>query len=462
MLKTALNFHLAGGWVLVIVLLAAACQKDKEIVEPAVNQPPVLLSATEMVGYADSLFTYSLLTDDPDGDPVTVVVDGLPAWLAYDEAVRELRGTPTREDAGMHDIGLQLSDGDTTLSAALRIEVIVPFSFHEHLLQIVEDGFTALTPGLAGVSVAVVQSDGTLNTARRGSSHYALNQPIKHFHQYRVASISKTFTAALIIRLAEEGYLSLDDRLIYHLRIPGLPFETEITIRQLLSHTAGVFDHLNSYVFWEDPYNTPTKVWTNEEIFQFAIDEGAYFMPGTGYAYSNTGFYILGAVAEEILQQPLAQIFEEWIFEPLGLDGTFYDDFSSAANPIPDLALSERAYDYHLSAAAAAGAIVSTPTDIARFGQALYGGDFIPPAFRAQMLENLGAMFGGSNYGLGTRLWFDQGIYHYGHTGSLMGYRGILMYVPEKGVSIAVHTNHEHPNWFGLVNHILVEVAEVL
>jgi CubicO group peptidase (beta-lactamase class C family) len=229
-----------------------------------------------------------------------------------------------------------------------------------------------------------------------------------------------------------------------------------MTIRQLLSHTAGVFDHLNSSTFWNDPNNYSTKVWHHDEIFQFAVDAGAYFPPGEGYAYSNTGFYILGAVAEKLLGEDLTDIFESWVFEPLGLENTFYDDFSMMGNTIDNLAESERAYDYHLSAAGAAGAIVSTPSDIAKFGKALYEGDFLSQDHIDAMLINIGAPLGGSDYGLGTRLWDDFGIYHYGHTGSLMDYRNIMMHVPDKSITIAIHANDVHENWFDLVNQVLL------
>ncbi len=442
----------------------AVVDKSLEItvVEPPENQPPVLLSPTETTVLADSLFYYVLEFEDPDGDSVLVSLNGVPDWLTYDAAGRVLSGAPDYTQGGDYTVLIRFTDGQYQETANLKITVLTPFYFEQHLRTALENGYNQYTAELPGVSVAVVRSDGALTTTAVGSRHFALDEPIAPHHQYRIASITKTFTAALIIRMAEEGHLDLDDRLIYHLQIEGLEYSPLITIRQLLSHTAGVFDHLNSDVFWNSPLNTSTKVWTNDEIFQFAVDQGAYFIPGMGYAYSNTGIYILGAVAEAILEQPLAELYEEWIFEPLQLEETFYDDFSSESNPIPDLALSSRAYDYHLSAVGAAGAIVSSPRDVAKFGQALYGGGFIQDTYRDQMLENLGAVFGGSDYGLCTRIWNDLGIYHYGHTGSLMEYRNILMFVHDKQAAIAIHTNAAHENWFDLVNYILAEVEAVL
>ena len=432
----------------------SACKKDST--GPEINKAPQLLSETLVTAIADSAFVYQLETSDPEGEMVQVSILDKPAWLNYADNTQTFSGTPRRDDAGLNRLNIQLSDGLNTIEREIQISVIVVRSFAEQLQESLQTAFENLTPGLAGVSVAVSTPENELTTAWTGSSHYAQPKPIEATSQYRVASISKTFTAALILRMVEEGYLELDAPFSNYLPIDGLEYGDQITIRQLLSHTGGVFDHLNSNVFWNDPNNYSTKVWNNSEIFQFAVDAGAYFEPGTGYAYSNTGFYILGAIAEKVLSESLAKIFNTWIFDPLGLENTFYDDYSMIGVPIQNLAESQRAYDYHLSAAGAAGAIVSTPTDIAKFGKALYGGDFLQSEHVEAMLINIGGPLGGSDYGLGTRLWDDLGINHYGHTGSLMDYRNILMYVPGKSVAIAVHTNDVHENWFDLVNQILL------
>ena len=411
---------------LILLLVITSCKKDSSVTEPEINKAPLLVSETFLTTYADSAFVHQLETEDPEGEEVEVMVLSGPDWLNFAENTKTLSGTPTRADAGVNEIEIQLSDGVNVVERELKVSVVILRSFQEILLENLQLAYDQLTPGLAGVSVAVSEPDGTITTAWLGSSHFSATKPITDSSRYRVASISKTFTAALIMRMVEEGHLELDVPFSNYLTIEGLEYGDQITIRQLLSHTGGVFDHLNSDDFWNDPNNFPGKVWSNEEIFQFAVDAGGYFPPGTDYAYSNTGFYILGAIAEEILQQPLRVIFDDWIMNPLGLDQSFYDNFSLFNNPIPNLAESEIAYSYSPSAAGAAGAIVSTPTDIAKFGKALYGGDFLQPENVDQMLENLGGMVSGSNYGLGTRIWNDQGIYHYGHTGSLMGYRSIF------------------------------------
>lgn len=442
-------------FVLLILLFWASCTKEEKT--NPVNHLPDIESPPTIQAYADSLFSFTIAVDDIDGDPLSVMVEGLPGWLSFDAVAWRLQGTPARQDKGEHRLTIIADDGKGQRSKSLTIEVAVLYSLQEKLVQELHERFILNTPGLLGVSAAIMTPDGQLLSATEGNSNPWEGLPVTPAHRYRMASVSKVFTAALVLRLAEEGFFQLDDKLFGYLPIPGLQYGENITIRQLLSHTAGVVDHLNSNDFWTG--NWMNRTWTNEDIFQYAVGHGALFPPGTGYAYSNTGFYILGALVEEVAQMPLAQAFEQYIFGPLGLENTIYDDFSDIGHPIPDLARNARSYEYHLSAVGAAGAIVATPSDIARFGRAVYGGGFLSTASIDAMTTDYGYAVGGDHYGLGTRLWDDHNIIHHGHSGALMDYRTILMYVPAYDVCIALATNEPHANWYDLVNGILVEVV---
>lgn len=318
-----------------------------------------------------------------------------------------------------------------------------------------QQGWSTLTPGLRGVSVAIVDRNGALYTATAGTAGAGPGaQPLDAGHRFRVASVSKPFAAALILKLVEQGRLGLDDRLTDHWPDAVVPNAGSMTLRQLLSHTAGVFDHLNANTFWNDPQNTATKVWALEEIVGFAVRSGPLFAPGASYGYSNTGICILGGVVERVLGKSYRQAMAEVVTGPLGLTATFYDDSSTAADRIPNLAESNSAYRYHASAACAAGAMVSTPMEMARFGRQVYGARFLGAATVSEMTRDLGGAVGGQPYGLGTRLWTRSGIPYHGHTGALMDYRTILMYVPWGDLTIAMATHDVHANWTSLIYHI--------
>ena len=164
---------------------------------------------------------------------------------------------------------------------------------------------------------------------------------------------------------------------------------------------------------------TPAKVWSVTELVHFAVQNGPRFSPWTGYGYSKTAF-----------------------------------------NTIPGLALSHRTYEYHLSAAGAAGAMVASPSDVASFGRQLCGGRYLSGSLTEELSVNIGTRHGGQNYGLGTRIWTAGGIPHHGHTCTLMNYRSILMYVPGSDLSIAIHAHNTHNNWFNLVDDLFAYVME--
>ncbi|NJD19918.1 MAG: beta-lactamase family protein [Gemmatimonadetes bacterium] len=335
------------------------------------------------------------------------------------------------------------------------VEPPPPLTPEAALAQRLAQGWTYITPGLRGVSVAVLTRDAKLYTASVGASTPWPGAPaLGPAHRFRVASVSKIFAAALILKLAEEGRLSLDDPLTKHWPDCPVPNARTMTIRQLLSHTAGVFDHLNADAFWDDPSFSSAKVWTLDEIVGFAVRGGALFAPGTSYAYSNTGICILGGVVERILGVSYATAVERYLTTPLGLTNSLYDDFSTAANKVPGLAESSAAYSYHPTAACAAGAMVSTPTDMARLARAVYGGRFLSAASTSAMTQNLGKALGGQDYGLGTRLWTRAGTPYHGHTGSLMDYRTIVMYVPSGDLTIAMAANGAHGSWTSLTYDI--------
>lgn len=437
-------------------LLFATC--SKEAAEDPVNHLPEIDTPMEVLAYADSQFVYAIPVEDVDGDMVTVTVEGLPGWLSFEAGSRKLRGTPSRQDEGVRELTIIADDGKGQRSRKLAIRVAVLLTLQEKLDMELLQHFQLTTAGILGVSAAVATPEGELLASTAGRHSYYSGAPLDPSYRYRMASVSKIFTAALILRLAEEGYFQLDSPVQDYLAIDGLEYSEAITIRQLLSHTAGLVDHLNSSDFFTG--NWMSRTWTNQDIISYAVQKGMLFEPGTSYAYSNTGFYFLGALAEKVTGLPLRQAFKQWIFEPLGLEQTLYDDFSNPANKIDNLAENIRAYEYHLSAVGAAGAIVSTPTDVAKFGLAVYGGGFLSPASLEQMTTDYGFAAGGDHYGLGTRLWDDHGIIHHGHTGALMDYRTILMYVPAKGICIVLATNDPHSRWFDLVNGLLVDIVQ--
>ena len=447
--------------ILLLLLVSFVWVACKDSVSPQIH-PPELSAPARMGAIVDREFTQPLQVSDPQGLDVDLTFMGLPAWLEYIPQQYLLQGSPGEQDLGSFDITITASNGSETVSRDVTLTVYATesafreFELQSHLIR----SLGSITPGMRGVSMAVIDFSGSLYTAFTGDmgpgqSHLLLDSE----SMFRIASVTKPMTAALILKLVDDGLIGLDDILLDHYPT-SLPNAGSMTIRQMLSHTAGVFDHLNSSAFWGHPAFTPTKVWSVTELVHFAIQNGPRFSPGMGYGYSNTAFCVLGAVVEQVTGLPLSEAYEQMLFEPMELEHILYDDFSTASNTIPGLALNNRTYEYHLSAAGAAGAMVASPSDVASFGRQFYGGRYLSGSLTGELSVNIGARHGGQNYGLGTRIWTAGGIPHHGHTGTLMNYRSILMYVPGSDLTIAIHAHDTHNNWFNLVDDLFMYVME--
>jgi len=153
---------------------------------------------------------------------------------------------------------------------------------------------------------------------------------------FRVASITKSFAAGVIWRLAEDRKIGLDDLISKYLDpslvsrihvLNGVSYGERITIRQLLCHCSGVYDFAEGNGAWERfVFMHPEKRWERQEYFEYAIRDGKpYFVPGEGHHYSDTGYELLGLVIEKVTGKPLATIYREYIYEPLGLKETYLE-----------------------------------------------------------------------------------------------------------------------------------------
>ncbi len=424
------------------------------------NTPPIFLSPQDgqVTVRTEQAFELNIEVEDIDNDIIKVQALNLPEWCTFDPYLLQLYGTPERIDKGTYFITIKADDGREVRSKRVLLDVDYGHSAGQHLEEAIDTICNQKLRNLRGVSAAAIGPDGQLATFARGYADAARRHELDPNHRFRVASITKLFTSTLIMRLVEQQYFELDDPVAKYLEVPGLPNGDRMTIRQLLSHTAGVIDHLNHPSFYRG--NWKYRTWKEQDIYRFAAVRRARFEPGQGYDYSNTGFYLLGTLVEAVLEKPLSEAFREYIFAPAGLNQTLYDDFSDRRHRIDSLADNGRGYEYHLSAVGAAGAIVATPGDIARFGHALFTGKLVSDKGLEEMQKDLGYEKGGDHYGLGMRIWDDHGIRHIGHTGALMGYRSILMYLPEYETTIALSTHHSHYRWYDLVNNVLLEMAD--
>jgi D-alanyl-D-alanine carboxypeptidase len=313
------------------------------------------------------------------------------------------------------------------------------------------------TEAIPGIAATIEFPDGTSWTGVSGLADVARKRPVTPRTAFAVASVSKTFLSALILELAHEGRLRLDDRAYRYL--PGITLDKRITIRMLLDHTSGLGDFfLNPKI--DSPLRSDRgRIWSAEMSLSFVPKR--YFVPGKDWAYSNTNYLLLGLLAERVGHGSLAEQYRARFIEPLGLGRTYYqvaerprgrlatayrfEGPGKKRRPIP-LADGTGVAPFRSVVTAAGGAapIAATSEDLARWARALYGGQVLDPASTAAISADLlrTAPFKPRiPYGLGAQGVTVDGLATLGHSGRLLGARAVMRYFPASGVSIAIVTN---------------------
>ncbi|WP_287103492.1 serine hydrolase domain-containing protein [Mesorhizobium sp.] len=166
-----------------------------------------------------------------------------------------------------------------------------------------------------------------------GTTELGVTNPPRADTHFRPASNTKTMTAAVIVQLVQEGKLGFDDLISKY--VQGVPNGDKITIRQLLKMRSGLYNFTNAPELAESLDHDPDKVWTTKEVLALAFDRPTHFEPGAQFEYNNTNYYLLGLVAEKIGGQPLASIFQDRLFGPLGMKNTALPVSTSNAIPEP-------------------------------------------------------------------------------------------------------------------------------
>lgn len=300
--------------------------------------------------------------------------------------------------------------------------------------------FAGAAPG--GVSALVVR-DGVETSAMVGAAS-ADGTPIQHGTRFRVASISKVFVAAMVLQLADEGAVDLDAPLSTY--VPDAVVGGDVAVRLLLRHRSGLGSYMDDEAFLTDQAADLERIFTPDELLGYIADEPAG-EPDTEWVYMNTNYILLGQLVEALDGTDLGSALQARIAGPLGLAATQYE---IAGEPAPADLAGPWAYDPYLGDPAtpyasvasgmwAAGAIVSTPTDVHTFLAALVGGELISAASYAEMIDP--GQDGG--YGLGIEiLGFPSGAVYYGHRGETIGYRSFAGIEPITGDSVVVLTNN--------------------
>jgi D-alanyl-D-alanine carboxypeptidase len=253
---------------------------------------------------------------------------------------------------------------------------------------------------MRGLTGAVVFSDGSIWSNAEG--HHR-NRDLSTEFLYDIGSNTKSMTAMVILQLEEEGKLSLDDTLYSHIS-PVNNVPNGITLEQLLRHRSGVFSFTEHPDFYDEIDADDFKFWHPDTILSRFVN-APHFQPGANFRYSNTGYILLGKVIEAIENKPLNEVYQERIYDPLGLDFMFLAQYDTYNRTKTGSWLSSGTYyrsvESFLGAAWAAGGVVAQPEDFAIYAHNLLRGDMLSEESMNTMREGTAINGGSTIYGCG-------------------------------------------------------------
>ena len=430
-------------------LWAADCNGDGEVsVLDVLGIVNVILEIGTCVSSCDEL-------DCDDGNPCTEDY--------CDSVLVQCRHEPLED-------GTPCDDGDPHTENDMCIDGIcggTPRSLEEELQEALD--IVSESKGVLGAAVAVQIPGHDVWVGTVGTSFDTTL--IERDMIFSIASITKSFVATVILRLAEEGVLTLEDSL--HQWLPANPnIDSTVTVRQLLNHTSGI----HSYAWDVNMYflDNPEKIWTPEEIITTLVEE-PYFPPGTSFHYSNTNYILLGMIIRQATGSEVSTQLRNHILNPLGLNHTFlgieeeiigeiahgWEDIDGDGQQ-EDLSMySRNAFNSLLWTC---GGMYSSAEDLVIFSRALFEGDLLTQSSLDQMLDfypyppdpDLG-------YGLGICIIanFIPGVRAIGHTGGIYGYVSSMVYMPdyEAHISVTVNASRYSNSPNELIANALAEVV---
>jgi D-alanyl-D-alanine carboxypeptidase len=318
----------------------------------------------------------------------------------------------------------------------------VPAAMAQELLAAIQSW--AETPGHRGVSASVVLADGSQWSDVAGLA--GQDEPLRPEHLLLIASITKTMTAGVVLQLVAEGVVRLDDPIGRWLSaIPNV--NPAITVRQLLNHTNGLANYTTSAALSSTIAANRAHAFTANELLAFIGPPR--FTAGADTEYTNTAFLLLGLIAERAAGRPIADLYHQRLWDPLGLTDIFLPGFEQPPGPVA-IAQSSAGLVAPMSRMAdltvgnsAAGLLSNAPT-VAKWGHALFMGGIVSAELQQALRELVpaaGNIPGETGAGLGIRSYHYLDRTQFGHSGGSGMGSSLLLHDPDTGVTVAVVMN---------------------
>jgi D-alanyl-D-alanine carboxypeptidase len=342
-----------------------------------------------------------------------------------------------------------------------RLNDIVPVDF-ENVIDIKYDLLTNELQRVLNNKVKELDVPGIQATVRVGGFYWhstsgsidlKKEEKLTINHILRIGSVTKIFTAAIILKLYEQEKIGLDDKL--NKWFPNYPKADLITIRQLLNHSSGIFNYTENLSLGIQSVLFPKKKWNPAALLESTTNKELYFLPGEGHYYSNTNYLLLGLIIEKITGNPLSKVYREYIFEPYNLNNTFFVPYEETPEnlitgydrdviPFGTQKVTPNETSF-ATLGFSAGAIASTANDLCNWIDSLFKSNFLKKETLNEMTNYLQVedhdIPGQIGYGLGLRTLNIDGNKIFGHTGTIPGFGAAVLYCPEKDYSVAIISN---------------------
>lgn len=352
----------------------------------------------------------------------------------------------------------------------------------ETLTQIRAEQGEPLAITLPGVAAAALTKSGDkqiLSSEVSGPANPPGDTPLLADERFHIGSLTKTFTAALIMQLDQAGQLSLSDPISTWLDYPG---GENITVEMLLGHTSGLPDF--------SEMSGQSRTATPQESIALAATGTPLFAPGSEWAYSNTNYTMLGVIAEEVTGKPWADEVQQRFFEPLGLSNTYVwqgteqpptadgsrlscgEEGEPKCVQQPGFTVLPVTDGFDWTVAWSAGAVVSTPADVVTWMQALVVGDVLDAEHRQLMTtptpQSQAALAQLPPYGSLTWTGAGLGLLQYeiagqgvgwGHSGGINGFTSNAVHMTNSGQTVAVTSNFQQTETYSALGALVTAVS---
>ncbi len=315
-----------------------------------------------------------------------------------------------------------------------------------------------------GATAAYILPDGTIEVIASGLADVELEIPMTPQSRMLAASIGKTFVGATVVALAQEGVLNLDDPISKWLGdrpwFSHLPNHNMITLRQLLTHSSGIANHVDMEPFihaFSENWHSTTNPFPPESLIAFVLDQPPLFKAGEGWHYSDTGYILVGLIIEAVTGHSYYEEVNRRFLKPLNLTLTTPSDrlelpglaagYMSPDNAFvlpPKTTLRPGVMAWHPGLEWTGGGLVSNPKDLVIWAKALYEGHAVKGNYLKDLLQSVPISEDDSNtrYGIAVAIHENDSLETtYGHSGWIPGYCSSLRYYPRYGVAVAFQIN---------------------